>query len=254
MPNLKALRTSLKLYKGLFNPLLLYKKIFILDTAKQGFMGKKAIYLVLMLLMLPCVLGATIRGSAYDLSLNLVNDAVIEINSTPTQRFVAKEGTFLFSLPVGDYKISASYETIEGKSSAEEMISVKDEGRYVLDLFLFPTLEGEDDLDVGIDFGNGFILKENIYILYSVIVILILIITILIYFHFRKRKKEEKSPEETFDIIKVLKKNNGEMMQKDIRKKIPLSEAKISLMISELVKEEKIEKIKKGRDNKIVLK
>ena len=215
-------------------------------------MDKKAIYPLFMLLMLSYVLGATIRGSAYDNSLNLVNDAVIEINSTPTQRFVAKEGTFLFSLPVGDYKISASYETIEGKSYANEIISVKDEGRYVLDLFLFPTLD--DEFDVEIDLNKSFILKENVYVLYSVIIILILVITILLYFHFRKRKKDEKIPEEMPDIINILKKNNGEMMQKDIRKNIPLSEAKISLMISELVKEEKIEKIKEGRDNKIILK
>ncbi len=56
------------------------------------------------------------------------------------------------------------------------------------------------------------------------------------------------------EIIEILKRHGGRATQKDIRKEIPFSEAKISLMIAELESKGKLEKIKKGRGNIIILK
>jgi len=55
-------------------------------------------------------------------------------------------------------------------------------------------------------------------------------------------------------LIKLLKDNDGRPTQKQIRKNIPLSESKVSLMIAELEHKQLIEKIKKGRTNIIILK
>ncbi len=55
------------------------------------------------------------------------------------------------------------------------------------------------------------------------------------------------------EIIKIIKAEGGRTTQKDIRKKIPLSEAKISLAIAELESSKRIKKIKKGRGNIIIL-
>ena len=55
-------------------------------------------------------------------------------------------------------------------------------------------------------------------------------------------------------IIKIIKREGSRTTQKEIRKQIPLSEAKISLMIAELEHKGIIEKIKKGRGNIIILK
>jgi uncharacterized membrane protein len=69
--------------------------------------------------------------------------------------------------------------------------------------------------------------------------------------------KEQDSKEEEYStdkILQALKKQGGRATQKDIRKEIPLSEAKISLMIAELEHKGKVEKIKKGRGNIIILK
>jgi uncharacterized membrane protein len=49
-------------------------------------------------------------------------------------------------------------------------------------------------------------------------------------------------------------KEHKRITQKEIRKEVPLSEAKISLIISEMEHRGIIEKIKKGRGNIIVLK
>jgi predicted HTH transcriptional regulator len=56
------------------------------------------------------------------------------------------------------------------------------------------------------------------------------------------------------DILSFIKEEGNRTTQKDIRKKFPLSEAKISLMIAELEAKGKVEKIKKGRGNIIVIK
>jgi uncharacterized membrane protein len=54
-------------------------------------------------------------------------------------------------------------------------------------------------------------------------------------------------------IITFIKREGGRTTQKDIRKAFPLSEAKISLMVSDLEEQGKIKKIRKGRGNVIVL-
>lgn len=203
---------------------------------------RKVIVLTLFLFLLAeAVLGATIRGIVYDSSLKPAKNVIIEVNSSPTQRFLARDGTYLFSLPAADYKISASYETTGGQAYGEELISVIDDGRYVLDIFLV-SIGGE------LDFR-----KEYTYIYYSIIVILIIVIAILVYF-FKIRKKKELESDEIKDIITLLKKNNGRMTQKEIRKYFDLSEAKISLMISDLEEQEKLKRVKKGRGNIIILK
>ena len=73
-----------------------------------------------------------------------------------------------------------------------------------------------------------------------------------------EKKEEIKEEKETINdlnqIIKIIKDEGGRATQKEIRKKIPLSEAKISLMIAELEHEGKVKKIKKGRGNIIILK
>ena len=55
-------------------------------------------------------------------------------------------------------------------------------------------------------------------------------------------------------ILSLLKKNKGRMTQREIRKEFPLSEAKVSLMITELESMDKVKKIKKGRGNVIIFK
>jgi uncharacterized membrane protein len=55
-------------------------------------------------------------------------------------------------------------------------------------------------------------------------------------------------------VIEIIRKEGGRTTQKELRKQIPLSEAKISLMISELEHKRIVQKVKKGRGNIIILK
>ncbi|MEM4710749.1 MAG: winged helix-turn-helix transcriptional regulator [Candidatus Woesearchaeota archaeon] len=65
---------------------------------------------------------------------------------------------------------------------------------------------------------------------------------------------ENEKKEDTDLVSRILNliKDNERMTQKDIRKSIPYSEAKISLILTQLENEGKIKKIKKGRGNIII--
>lgn len=69
-----------------------------------------------------------------------------------------------------------------------------------------------------------------------------------------KQSISEESQENYLEeVLKIIEEEDGRTTQKEIRKKIPLSEAKISLLIAELEHKGKIKKIKKGRGNIIIL-
>jgi uncharacterized membrane protein len=69
-------------------------------------------------------------------------------------------------------------------------------------------------------------------------------------------KEEKRLNSKEYDIklkiLEILNKEQGRTTQKEIRKHIPYSEAKISLVLSELEDEGKIKRIKKGRTNIII--
>lgn len=69
-----------------------------------------------------------------------------------------------------------------------------------------------------------------------------------------KQEDQGSSEIDLQQIVDIIKKEGGRTTQKEIRKHIPLSEAKISLMIAELEHKGIVEKIKKGRGNVLVLK
>ena len=235
-----------------------------------------------LILTLPTVSAAVIYGSVYDLSLERVDKVVLDINTSPKQVFVTKNGTYTFNVPIGDYSIKAEhYETNVLDSFAEENISLRKEGSYILDIILLPSFKEETELlqETGIGLESE---KEKTYITYIVLIVSILIF-LVIYVYYLKNKQipqlaEKKRAEETKgadepkkreqteetrpktvptdieQITKMIKEEGGRTTQKEIRKKIPLSEAKISLMIAELEDKGIIKKIKKGRGNIIILK
>lgn len=100
-----------------------------------------------MLLTLPALAEstATISGGVYSWdTFELLENAVVEVNSTPSQSMVAKYGVYSFKLEPGDYLITASYyQNSTLVYSSEEPIEVKGEGSYVVDLLLFPVYSEE---------------------------------------------------------------------------------------------------------------
>jgi len=215
---------------------------------------KRGIYVILFLLLIDTVLGATVFGNVYDFGLDKQPNTIIEVNSTPKQIIVAKEGEYSFELPVGKYEIKAKYlVNNETYSSVIETIDIKTQGDFRLDLILFPNFELEEEIlkEAELEVED---LEEKDYTV-PIIFAVILGIGIILYLISKLIKsKEEIEADEAKKIIEFIKKHGSRITQKDIRKNFPSSEAKISLILTELEEKGIIKKIKRGRGNIIVLK
>jgi len=233
---------------------------------------KKLIFAILLLsliVLLPQVQAAKVYGNIYGLELDLVKNAVVQVNSTPQQTIVAADGAYSFELAPGDYTIESISK--DGFYTKEE-IKIESEGSYVLDLILFdiPEFNETDFNDSDIVFVEDlFREKEPASKLTSVIttiaVIAIVLGIALVYLrhkHRKSRKKTERkrkqkkerifSPDETLNKVISFIRKEKRTTQKDIRKHLGMSEAKVSLLITDLEDRKLVRKIKKGRGNIII--
>jgi len=224
-------------------------------------MIKKIICLILFLILIDTALGATVYGTVYDFSLNKQNNAIVEVNSTPKQLTVAKDGDYSFELPVGIYEIKARYLIgSEVQSLVTETINVENEGNFRLDLILFPSFEAEEEILNETEFEIEDLEEINytgLIITAIVVAIGLIIFLVLKYKRIlgKLRQKEEVSEvDDIKNIIDFIKKQGGRITQKEIRQNFPSSEAKISLVLTELEEKGVIKKIKRGRGNIIILK
>jgi len=220
---------------------------------------------------------ATLKGTIYNSQLNPETDVLLEITTSPLQKYLAKDGTYQFTLQNGNYTLTAQKNEIE----ITEHITINQDGTYLIDLFLLPSSEEDQDLWNDLEEPSVIEPLDEItspklwqYIL-SGIIILALLIRIL-YMRkkygslsfFRKRiraeaKKTEtqhkieleKEPSYIEKALEIIKSHDGRINQKELRKEmLYLSEAKVSLIITELEHKNLVEKVKKGRGNVIILK
>lgn len=213
-------------------------------------------YFAIFFLLFPLARAVTIQGTVYDFALNPVQNAVVEINTTPRQVFVAKNATYQFTVPPGQYLLQAHHE----EADIQENITALQEGKYTLDLILFPTIEMEETPEVSnyeTYLEEKTISHPNTYLFLAVLILL----GIISYFVLRKppkivevHKEHIGLPSDLHQVLRFIEEQDGRTTQKDIRNQFPQSEAKISLMLDELETKGLIQKIKKGRGNIIVRK
>lgn len=219
-----------------------------------------------MVLITPSAFAALIYGSVYDLDLKPVSNIIVEVNTSPIQRYLARDGNYSFTIPLGTYQIRSQHQYQGERFQAEEVVNIIDNGVYVLDLFLFPDISEDTSLfePTNITFSdpdkNS---QKGIGLLYLLVGILIVAGAVILYVLRKNKDKPQLAdlkPDYTGKtdyskkIVHLLKQNDRRLTQKEIRKKIPLSEAKISLLITELESQDKVQRIKKGRGNIIILK
>ena len=225
---------------------------------------KVLVLFFVLIILVNSVYAASIYGTIYDFSLKKINNAIVEINTIPKQIIVAQNSTYSFNVPNGRYTITTKLMQKNSViASSQENLTIMQDGSYVLDLILFPDVEEgieEPGIEVNSDVSGGST-NNRVILVFIVLVILGIVVGAVYYNKTHKKKnfeaKEERTGNEDSgleDVIKIIKQEGGRATQKDIRKQIPLSEAKISLMIAELEHKEIIEKIKKGRGNIIILK
>ena len=223
--------------------------------------------LIMLLASLPVVFGATIHGSVYDFGLNSVKSAIVEINSSPQQKMVSKNGTYSFGVPPGSYELFARYS--KDDSEVREEIVVKQDGTYVLDLILIPSLDSDAELlEDAPDVPDVEEIVQDRPI--TPWLAWIAVFSILGYIVYRVSRKPEMIVKKEVVRERVVEKialtddlqmvldgldhYGGSAHQKDLRNMVPFSEAKVSLLIDALEKKGLIERIKKGRGNIIVRK
>lgn len=248
-------------------------------------------YAVLCLLFLPTAGAAdvaTVHGAIYDWeTFKLLENTIVEMNSTPPQSQVAKYGLYSFDLPMGIYILKASYyENGELVSYAEEKLNITDEGDYILDMLLLPAypdgnLNNSDLTEITTLLDDESLLQNENgakSIIFLTVAGSLLIAGAIVLLVLKKRHRSQNAdpqaslyevsysdpentnyndvslPQDLQQAVDIIKANGGRITQRDLRSKISYSEAKVSLMISDLESRGIIEKFKKGRGNIIVLK
>lgn len=241
------------------------------------------IFVVLCLLFFPTTQAAelaTVHGAVYDWeTFKLLENTIVEVNSTPPQSQVAKYGLYSFDLPMGTYSLSASYyEKGQLVSYAEEELNITDGGDYILDILLLPAYPNGNFNNTRPNGGTPFpddTSKSTIFLIAAGSLLIAGSIVLLVL---KKRQRSQvvplddslyevdhsgtedsnyngvSLPQDLQQLVNIIKANGGRITQRDLRNKIHYSEAKVSLMISDLENRGIIEKFKKGRGNIIVLK
>ncbi|GEM_PF-2450004 len=202
---------------------------------------------------------AVIKGSFYNFNtFERINNVVMEINTSPKMRIVITNGYYYLNLSTGCYNLTA-YTFIEDiKYESSDVLCVKNGDKVDYDFILMPS-ENKLSKDISAPLESLDISYEEneskLHLsIWTAIFIFIILVTPLVcisylYLHKRiKRKRIIESDEYMSKLIELLKQEKR-ITQREINKKIPLSEAKISLMLSELEDLGMIKKIKKGRSN-----
>ncbi|MFH1447830.1 MAG: hypothetical protein ABIG39_03115 [Candidatus Micrarchaeota archaeon] len=233
-------------------------------------MGPCRVFAVLMLL-LPMVHAAWISGVVWDaLEMSPMQGIAVEINTTPIQREVTgAEGIYLFEVFPGEYELIVKQvnKNNELEQIAHEFVVVNDDGNYTMDLLVF--YEEFDIIDLGdgeFEFGEEEESGSIDWFPYVVALGIALLGCVFFLFMRKGKKGKPELPKEIEtrehgelsgdlkELVGILRSHDGRVTQKELRKLIPLSEAKVSLMIAELEDMGVVKKIKKGRGNIVILK
>lgn len=270
---------------------------------------------------------ATIHGAIYEWdTFQLMENVIIEVNTTPPQSIVAKYGVYSMNLAPGEYLLTATYyENNTLTASTQETITISDDGDYIIDLILLPSYDSDlsedpDLLDITASleadseaFEDG---ADDRTLLYVAVLIVLLVGGTAVY-SFSKKKGKKKADEEMQispvagdmmkvaametkgessagvpykideteglepkvsevsetpavpevvdvgeevplpsdlqEVLDIIRSGGGRITQKELRSKLSYSEAKVSLVVSDLENRGLVEKFKKGRGNIIII-
>ncbi|MFT4310271.1 MAG: helix-turn-helix transcriptional regulator [Candidatus Woesearchaeota archaeon] len=201
--------------------------------------------------------GARIYGAIYDHNLEPIQRTVVMINSTPEQRHVSIYGGYAFSVPPGSYLITAELTLNDvTRPIAEQYITVVDDNEYKIDLFIFDHIDLTQDFEPPSRFTT--IITNTSWILGGMFIVFVSFYGIRYWYRKLKYNRlktdtAQKQPPQDDGykqkIISLVQQADGSITQRHIRKSLPISEAKVSLLISELEKEGVLRKEKQGRVN-----
>lgn len=209
-------------------------------------------------ILLPGVDAATVYGAIYDSQMNPVTKTVVHINSSPPQRHISRYGGYSFIVGEGEYEITAelTYNNIT-RTIASQRITIDQDGEYRIDLFVSDDISFEQPLE-----------QETGYWWWWIGIILVGGIGMwglgIWYAQRFKGNSTETSQSVVVSesepithplkakILSILDKHQGKVSQRDIRKELRYSQAKISMVLTEMEQDNTITRIKSGRSNTII--
>jgi len=211
-------------------------------------------WVVLFVLLLCVSNAAQVYGDIYEAgSLKTLDNTVVTLKGTDySYRQVFSGTNYSFELPDGKYHLSADrYGGSTLTHSFNETINVNGE-KTRIDFVLSPISQ---PASTQMDTGSLALVGAG------------LVIILIIAYRFLSRKRQavqdldEKKPlpsafvpdEDSKKALEAINANEGRMTQKELREALNFSDAKMSLMLSELEHYGKIKRFKKGRGNIIRL-
>lgn len=217
---------------------------------------------------------AKVHGTVYDwFTLEPLKNSIVEVNTTPEQTDVAPDGNYSFNLPPGDYTITASYwqDDVLLYYAEENLTILGTGGDYVVDLIAFPTFEENEfpeDNELIPEIPKTQDTWGTWLVLAAVVAVGAAAVVAFYYLKIRPRKKQAPAkpaeaappirvvslPDDLQEVMGKIRESDGRINQLELRKKLPYSEAKVSLMLADLESRGLIRKIKKGRGNIIISK
>ncbi|WP_456468651.1 DUF7343 domain-containing protein [Archaeoglobus sp.] len=207
--------------------------------------------------------GVEIYGKIYRWdTLDLVKDVIVEVKDGSVQRLVSDDGSYSFNLSPGNYTIIAK----KGDYIAVENLTIRNTTRF--DLILFPNLESIEDLPDFPEITDEEAEQGQLY--YLPVAAIAGVVVAVLYILKRREKERERGrvmdeslqavepipddlPEDLVEVLEIIRRVGGRITQKELRKKLGYSEAKMSLIIADLERRGLVEKVKKGRGNIIFL-
>ncbi|HIH70385.1 helix-turn-helix transcriptional regulator [Methermicoccus shengliensis] len=223
-------------------------------------MRRTALLLLVLLCAMPCASAAAlVHGTVYQWdTLEPLPNVVIEVNTTPHQVMVSTTGTYSLFLDNGTYRIEASY-IVDGMPVlyASDVITVRGDGEYVLDLLLFPPEDIAPELpDIAPELPEA---QQNEGVpLYALLAIAGTAFAVLYVMLNRTSVRMAKVnapylPDDISKALDIIERAGGRITQKELRAELGSSEAKVSLLVSEMEHRGLVEKVKVGRGNVIYL-
>ncbi|MBN2478319.1 hypothetical protein JXB01_03455 [Candidatus Micrarchaeota archaeon] len=216
---------------------------------------KKVIALLFILTFLHAT---TIEGKIINSdTFETMDNVIIKISGDTTFQSVFSKGYNISAEP-GEYLLEARYyEDGEIKYSTKEQVLLKGE-KVKYDLVLFPeSFTGEYDLEE--EEYPEIEGETDLFVVYVLGAAAVAIFIGLLYLGGRPKKQEtetgqnEPMDEDCEKVIRVLKEQEGRMLQKELREVLNFSEPKMSIIMTELEALGRIKRIKKGREKIVKL-
>ncbi len=239
--------------------------------------------LVLLILLISCLIinaqAAKVYGTVYEWSDfdKPLKNIILELymNSSRVQVNVSTTGTYNFDdISPGNYSIKAKYyhNNILDLFGEDNIFIDRDNRSINIDLLLFPPTDSEYEYLGDINLTNESELKNetNVYYYIAPILVILFLASVVLYRINHKKTgpadieeqampsqkipeiPDSELPSDLKELFGLILKAGGRTTQKELRKKLAFSEAKVSLMLDDLEDRGLIKKIRKGRSNIII--